>query len=660
MTTPGHTTASPVGPPAPTPGATATTPAPYPDGDAANLCALYATLCGPGIRYRRLRDNGTPSPDHRRPVAAPETVGAALRDGWALVAPLASDLIVLDLDGCAVPRVLEALETTASEYGALMAYRAASGSPDSEHHAYAVPTASRGAFRRAVGLLRERYGADGGGHRRFNLQDRTADSPRSRAGYGLRLPCSPSLKPGGGVVWPMTADGLPVLSLETSACMVRDARAGAGLPPVPAPIAPVTGGQSGVAPSHRRDRSGGLTATRRDTSSVLPSLSGWSARDRDAVMTTSPIGQRSDGALVALRVVVHHYGTDWTPAVRDLVMSAPAFSKYADGGEARARRWWEQTAGAYLRWLEVHGATVERLEASDRDRETVGEWITAAWSPLLSRYGVERAARAWRALVFIGQRVMLDGRGLESRRVAVRDLVDYGAARSPATAWRMLRDLETAGVLRRASEFTLDAPLEAVRWSVPSHLRLDTDETVSSHPYAPASLSPSLTSDECAWMPAGLWAAWVLCALTPTTATGLEALTGGSGRSVRRWLSGLEGVGLVERSAAGVWSAVGLEDGGVLVGAAAGAGAAVERLEAARALVEVERGLWRVLVGAGRAGRPAAVASGAVRDAVAVDAGAHDGWPDGGEAALFGLEVPMGGRGRDCPARGGPAAVRAG
>ena len=673
VTTPGHTTALPVGPPA-TPGATATTPAPYPDGDAAAVCALYATLCGPGVRYRRLRDNGTPSPDHRRPVAAAATVGAALRDGWALVAPLAPDLVVLDLDGCAVPRVLDALETAASAHGALMAYRAASGSPDSEHHAYAVPAASRGAFRRAVERLRDRYGADGGGHRRFNLQDRTADNPRSRGGYGLRLPCSPSLKAGGGMVWPMTADGLPVLSLETAARMVRDARAGAGLPA--APTAPVRGERRGAGWSARRDRSGGYESARRGPGRsstrrgpvVVPSS--WSPRDRDAVLTSHPVGQRSDGALVALRVVVRHYGTAWTPAVRDLVMAAPAFRKYAADGERRARRWWDQTAGAYLRWLDAHGATVEHLETSDRDRAAVGGWLAGAWSPLLSRYGVERAARAWRALVCIGQRVMLDGRGLESRRVAVRDLVDYGAARSPATAWRVLRDLETAGVLLRASEFTLDAPLEAVRWSVPRDLRLDTDETVSSHPLSAAVLSPALTADGCAWTGATVWAVWCLCGASPASAAALESVTGASGRSVRRWLSVLEGAGLVERSAAGLWSAVGLDDGGALVGAAAGASAAVERLESARALVEVERGLWRVLVGAGRAGRPGrrpaaaaapgVVAPGAARDAVAVESGARDGWPDGGESALFGLEVLEDGRGGVCPVRGGPVAAWSG
>ena len=620
---------------------------------------LCAVLCGRYADYRPLRlEDGRKVPGDT--LETPGEAAAAVVGGWSVVSPLSPDLVVLDMDGCAVPEVLEALEALEVEHGALMAYRAASGSPCSEHRAYAVPSASRGAFRDAARALETTHRTPGAA--RWSLDDRTADNPDNRRGRGLRLPWSASLKPGGGVVVPLDAHGRALSALEATA-MATTARLSVGLPAVhgyghgaalegtaPAPTASVTGEQTTPAPSSRRERSGGYESARRGPL-VVPSS--WSPRDRDAVLTSYPVGQRSDGALEALRVVVRHYGTEWTPAVGDLVMSAPAFRKYADDGERRARRWWEQTTADYLRWLDAHGATVEHLEASERDRAAVCGWLAGAWSPLLSRYGVERAARAWRALVCIGQRVMLDGRGLEARRVAVRDLVDYGVARSPATAWRTLRDLETAGVLLRASEFTLDAPLEAVRWSMPRDLRLDTDETVGLQGVL---LSPALTADGCAWIGATAWAVWCLCGVTPATTAALEAVTGASGRSVRRWLSVLEGAGLVERSADGVWSAVGLDDGGVLIGAAPGAGEAVERLEAARSLVEVERGLWRVLVESGRAGRPGrrraapvVVAPGAVRDAVAVESGARDGWPDGREAALFGLEGLEDGRGGGLP-----------
>lgn len=503
--------------------------------------------------------------------------------------------MTLDLDGCA-PRegcpgrgVVEALEAAAVEHGAVLAYRAASGSPDSEHRAYAVPEGTRDQFRAAVAGVRDRFGADGIG-RRWALEDRTAGaalSTRERRGRGLRLPLSSSVKhEGGPVVWPLDADGLPVLDLHQCIRMVREARTAAGLPA--APTAPGTALEDARHPQPRMQSSARQARTRRD---LPPTVARWSPEVRDTLQTVHPHGYRSDGALEALRLVVRKCGVEWS-AVRDVVLAAPVFRKFARRGEEAARRWWEATAARYVEHLrEV------QPEASREDGEVVEAWLASSWQVLRAGYGLERAARAYRGLVVIGQRVMLDGRGLEARRVACRDLVIYGAASGAMTAWRILQDLEEAGVLQRASTFTMRDPLEAVRWSVPR----DTVRAVTCgwheviqvvHTHAPLpALHTALTLDSCTWMRATVWTAWLHLLGGPATAASLAELLGGSSRAVRGWLSELSAAGLICEEA-GVWSAVSSAD----AGDAAGAGEALEVLEDARARVEVERGLWRAAV----------------------------------------------------------------
>lgn len=555
---------------------------------------LLVALCGTGTRYRPLRRNGDAAPDHRPPVKAADTVAALLADGWALVAPLAADLVVLDLDHCAEPGLLAALDRAAADHGAHLAYRAASGSDLSEHRAYAVPGPRRAGFRAAVADLRTRYGADGvvehvganGVRYRRDLDDRTADhgGRRARAGRGLRLPGSPSLKRDkGAVVWPLDADGLPVLSLHDAARMVRDARTAAGLTPEPAPTAPVADEPARGAHRPARRSPVAHTAVSWTARRVAEDMvAGWSSAERDRVLTEQPRGGRSHAALAALRDVVRHHGTEWD-TVAPLVMGAGAFAKFSTRGEDAARIWWDRTATAYA----VHRAT-HTPTAAEKDRDTVAGWLAHAWEPLLTRYGVERGARAWRALVHIGQRVMLDGRGLDRRRVAVRDLVDFGAAASPMTAWRALRDCEHAGVLTRDTEFTMDEPLVARRWSVPSDLRLDRDDTVRSHPLVRAVLSPALTHDGTAWLTHACWAAY---AWTHTTMTDLPAALGASTRSTARWTHTLTSAGLAPADDCD-FSMEAVEKCTVTCGYDA-----VLRLADARALVAVERELWAASVG---------------------------------------------------------------
>lgn len=587
-----------------------------PEAAPEQLRYLCAALCGRFGHYLPLSLEG----DRKRPLEVCETATAAaetIAAGVAVVSPIAPDMIVFDLDGCAVPSVLEALDSLSTLYGALLAYRAASGSRNSEHRIYAAPPAVWSRFRAAVRALEVMHRPEG--VTRWALDDRTADNPDTRRGHGLRLPLSPSLKPGGGPVVPLDAAGHPV-SLETATRMAWTARRAVGLPAVhgyghaTAPTAPETGEQATPAPSSTPARSDAPTAaerssTRRGPAPVIVGVGEFTTAERVMLETVAPVGQRSDAALPAVRAVVRRCGTAWT-AARSLVMSAPVFAKYAAGGESRARAWWEQTAGGYAQWLADHRTcgtveplrlsgrlvAVEHPEATPEQTDAVLSWLSAAWSPLSSCYGVERAARAYTAALFIGQRVMLDGRGLEGRAVAVRDLVQWGAAGAPETASRALADLEAAGVLDLHTDYGISAPLEARRWSIPGALTSRFRET--GHLFtggASSSLLRALTGAGCQWLPPTLRALLSLCPPAGLTAPTVSHLLRCSLSSAYGYLRRLASAGLLLRGTTGAWCAVAVERLEAVAGAAPEAAAAAERLEAARARVADDRCGWRRL-----------------------------------------------------------------
>lgn len=586
-----------------------------PEAEPHRLRYLYTALCGRFGHYLPLRLEG----DRKRPLEVCETATAAAETvaaGVAVVSPIAPDMVTLDLDGCSVPTVLEALDALSVLHGAVLAYRAASGSPNSEHRVYAVPEAARPRFRAAVRALEAMHRPEG--ITRWALDDRTADNPDTRRGHGLRLPLAPSLKQGGGPVVPLDAAGHPV-SLETATRMAWTARRAVGLPAVhgyghaTGPTVPETDEQATPGPSSNRTGSEAPTAaaagSRRVRFPVMVGGGEFTPAERLALETVAPVGQRSDAALPAVRAVVRRCGTAWTDA-RALVMSAPAFRKFADDGEARARAWWETTAGGYAQWLADHRAggaveplrlsgrlvAVEHPEASDGDRSAVLSWLSASWSPLSARYGVERAARAYTAALFIGARVMLDGRGLEGRAVAVRDLVQWGAAGTPETASRALRDLEAAGVLDLHTDYDIAAPLEARRWSVPGALTCGGTEI--GHLFTGGVSSSSLralTAPGCQWLPPTLRTLLSLFHDTPPHLEAVSAVLRCSLRSARRWVSRLEVSGLVTRGAAGCWSVVPVERLEAVAAGASEAVAAAELLEAARARVADDRAGWRRL-----------------------------------------------------------------
>lgn len=123
---------------------------------------------------------------------------------WAVVAPIRSDLLVIDLDRCA-EQVWPRLRDVLGDYSASAAYLARSGSPDSLHVILTCssPASDRG-IREFLADLR----------RQLNLSARRIDvlSP----GHLLRLPGSASLKPGGHHCTPVNDALAPITAVQTA------------------------------------------------------------------------------------------------------------------------------------------------------------------------------------------------------------------------------------------------------------------------------------------------------------------------------------------------------------------------------------------------------------------------------------------------------------
>nr|CRY94214.1 hypothetical protein [uncultured prokaryote] len=602
------------------------------------MTALYPALCGINALYKPLRLDNAGNILTSRRVHTLDSCARKLAEGWAIVAPAAPDLVCLDLDGCADERTLPALDRVAASHGAALAYRAASGSPKSEHRAYALPASSRAGFRAAVAALYIRPGS--------SLEDRTADHPTAnqRAGRGLRLPGSPSLKDPASrvVVWPMDAHGMP-LDLWGASRMIAAARRAVGLPDTPPPLTDAS--QRALQTARKTPGAVEVRPHR-----AIPSLiASWSAEDNRLLLSRPARGSRSDAALSALRVIVRNLHTDEWEAVRSIVMGCPVFDKFTIRGEEAARRWWEAASARYARYL-ANSPRGERL-ATPEQRALVDEWLHTARRVLFDAHGMETAAIAYRAACVIAENIWLDGGGVTSRPIAVRSLEHMGACRSTGSAWHTLHTLEAAGLLSRASEYSLAAPLDALQWSMktPSEQPGERDRTHLHTPLgnSPLSLLHAATSDEClAWRPT-LWCAyWSLDSSAPTPAVELSRGLGVTVRAVRRWFGELLlcGAAIPDR---GGWRAV------------PGRGAnraCVAALWEVRARVAVERRVWceAVLDVSTEIGRMVARVVRSVerrreleeaaraRRAVALDAGSRAGWPVGGELEMYGLAASGG------------------
>ena len=169
--------------------------------------ALYRLLLAPGTMAWALAPTTIPNrPVKERAGDAVELIGEAEHAGagravWAVVAPVRTDLLVIDLDRCA-SQVWPQLQDVADEHSAEVAYLAASGSPDSIHVALScATTAGEHAITDYLGRLRAQLGLPA---------SRIAVQPR---GHLLRLPGSASLKPGGRHCAPVDDDLRPITAV---------------------------------------------------------------------------------------------------------------------------------------------------------------------------------------------------------------------------------------------------------------------------------------------------------------------------------------------------------------------------------------------------------------------------------------------------------------
>ncbi|KZL30491.1 MULTISPECIES: hypothetical protein [Rhodococcus] len=380
----------------------------------------------------------------------------ALGDGdaaHAVVARIRSDLLTVDLDGCAdviQPAVLDAAEIV----NAPLVHLAASGSPDSVHMVFAPPTLS--ARTHLIGLIDEiRVWA--------GYDTRTVDV-LTPARY-LRLPGSASLKPAGDFCRPIDVDGV-LLSAAAAAARARAALVS---------ITPSTRhdvGDTTPAASERRLRPtnvGGDAATAarivrtssEDASPVVVTdvaprawrlRTRFSATDWRLLMSHPPVGARSDRATDAAWRL-------WQSGIRDWSMAhwyyrnCAVFAKFTTRdstapGSSRAH--WESIATR----ARGHRPPLSSAEHGviDRVREQLCSWT-------------DRPAQAI-AMLAILERRFTDGHGLTDRPIAVRDLMSWLNVASIGTAKKLLDDLVEQRALAVSTPYAQTAPREASRYSL--------------------------------------------------------------------------------------------------------------------------------------------------------------------------------------------------
>lgn len=171
---------------------------------------VYRLLPAPGGESFALAGTATANKARRERSGNPiELITEAEHAGggkaiWAVVAPIRSDLLVIDLDRCA-EQVWPRLRDVLGDYAATAAYLARSGSPDSLHVILkCASSASDRGVREFLADLR----------RQLNLSARRIDvlSP----GHLLRLPGSASLKPAGHHCTPVNDDLKPITAVQTA------------------------------------------------------------------------------------------------------------------------------------------------------------------------------------------------------------------------------------------------------------------------------------------------------------------------------------------------------------------------------------------------------------------------------------------------------------
>ena len=594
---------------------------------------VYRLLRAPGGEAFALASTATANKARRERSGNPiELITEAERAGggkaiWAVVAPIRSDLLVIDLDRCA-EQVWPRLRDVLGDYSATAAYLARSGSSDSLHVVLkcASPASDRG-IREFLADLR----------RQLNLSARRIDvlSP----GHLLRLPGSASLKPGGRHCTPVNDDLEPITSVET-AKLLRAAIGSDEPGPVVSSFARHNDGwcvqldaevyRPGLEVEvHRRDgqvkrvRIGAVVAH---------------AGDRVHAAITEDLTPHSPtpGPTVALSAAaqMHELAPD-TDGAGELQWQAPrAWRRRTPisaqqwrilndtGGEDRsaaatAAAWvlWDVGLRSFaaVRWFYAHCPAFAKFRDRDGDRRRARSACAAHWQSITARASTHRPpldpadqalvddalteVATWHepdlvaAAVAVITHRFTDGHGLVDRPIAKRCLATWMSV-CDSRAYVHLQRLQERGLLVRTRDWQDGPANEAALYSlrVPNELyRGNGDHDVTN----PLWLHPL-------WGQLGHHAHAVWSQLStveeamPTTALAAKSSlpTGGSGWGVLGLLNTLGSLGLVTRMGTGkgtLWTVTPDQADQAAVDSAATSNGAFERAKQLRARIVGER-----------------------------------------------------------------------
>ncbi|WP_254859791.1 hypothetical protein [Gordonia sp. IITR100] len=595
---------------------------------------MYRLLPAPGGEAFALAGTATANKARRERSGNPiELITEAERAGggkaiWAVVAPIRSDLLVIDLDRCA-EQVWPRLRDVLGDYSATTAYLARSGSPDSLHVILACPSpASEQGIREFLADLR----------RHLNLSARRIDV--LSAGHLLRLPGSASLKPGGRHCTPVNSDLEPITAVETAKCL--RAALGSDEPgPVQATFARHDDGwcvqldaevyRSGLEVEvHRRD---GLVKKVRIGAVVAHA----GDRVRAAITDDHTPHSPTPGPTVALSAAaqMHELAPDADGAEkfqwqaprawrRRTPISAQQWRILNDtGGEDRsaaatAAAWvlWDVGLRSFaaVRWFYAHCPAFAKFRDRDGDRRRARSACAAHWQSITARASTHRPPlnpadqalvddalaeiATWdepdlvAAAVAVITHRFTDGHGLVDRPIAKRCLATWMSV-CDSRAYVHLQRLQERGLLVRTRDWRDGPANEAALYSlrVPDGFyRGNGDHDVTD----PLRLHPL-------WGQLGHHAhtLWSLLSTAdtaiPTTAVAAKSPllpTGGSGWGVLGLLHTLGSLGLVTRLGTGkgtLWTVTPDQADQVAVDSAAMSTGAFERAKQLRARIIGER-----------------------------------------------------------------------
>ena len=432
-------------------------------------------------------------------IGAGEAAGAGTSP-WAVIATVRPEIQIVDIDRCA-DRVLQPLLDAADTVGASLAHLTESGSPNSAHLGVTLPSrAARREFARAVAEIRAWAG-----------ETTSTVDLRSR-NDGLRMPGSASLKPGGGVCWPIDTDGRRITAIEAARRLER-ALSGPYLDrgqALPSPTAAAT-------TLHALIR-----ADQTDSAIVAP----WAYRARtrmthhdfNKLSVTPRTGLRSHAALAGAWVLWRLGVRSWRAAAK-YYDTYPCFAKWRDR-DAEDRSRGRHLDPNWVSWSQRHWQAIVRRAYGYRP-PSAGQHERQIQAALAEIAHWDDPDLVTAAVAVIRHRFS-DGYGL-TRPIAVRDLATW-LGLSTETARRRLRSLADRGLLTLSKPHDRkSAPREAAVWTLTTPSAVY--RTSVSHDVTAGGIRTTLHPT---WAALGNHARAVYCSLrpVPTSTEELAAATG--------------------------------------------------------------------------------------------------------------------------------------